>query len=344
MKRLLHILSLGLLIIAGQAHASEQVLGWQKFKVNDAQKERPLKGLLWYPAHSDAPVKRIHSNGVWVGVEAAKQATPLAGEHPLVVLSHGMYGNERNQNWLAEALVKAGYIVASLSHPGTSTWLRDPDDARQLWERPRDVSRVITHLLGSAKFAPFIDPERIFMAGHSLGGWTALWLAGGRYDAAKVKADCTANPTELICEIGDMWNIAKTPEDIHAMEQDLSDPRIKGIAVLDLGGTQTFATESLNKIDMPLLVIGAPKDVGGGLNLDIEARALVAQLPERMTTYLEPETMSHFDFLGMCTDKAIPILESENPEDGVICVDGTDERKRDHAYVISALSAFFGAF
>lgn len=73
MKRLLHILSLSLLIAAGQAQANDQVMGWQKFSTNDADRHRPLSGLIWYPAKNDARVKRIQSNGVWVGVDAAKK-------------------------------------------------------------------------------------------------------------------------------------------------------------------------------------------------------------------------------------------------------------------------------
>ncbi|WP_439143290.1 alpha/beta hydrolase family protein [Planktotalea sp.] len=341
MKRLLHILSLGLCIAAAQAYADTTVMGWQTLSVTDAQKERPIEGLLWYPAQDDTRVERIQSNGVWIGVDAAKNATPVEGKHPLVVLSHGMYGNARNQNWLAQALVSEGYIVASLNHPGTSTWLRDPDDARQLWERPRDVSRVITSLLGDKDFSALIDAERIFMGGHSLGGWTAMWLAGGRYDGTKVKAECAADPSDLICGISDMWQIAKTPEDVLAMEQDLSDPRIKAIAVFDLGGTQTFAFETLAKVKTPLLVIGAPKPSKGSLDLNRESRALVRALPKETTRYIELTSLSHFDFLGLCTERAVEILEDEIAGDGEICEDGAVERITDHALISNAVIAFF---
>jgi len=154
-----------------------------------------------------------------------------------------------------------------------------------LWERPRDVSRVITHLLGDKTFAPLIDPNAIFMGGHSLGGWTAVWLAGGRYDGEKVKAECAADPSDLICEIGDMWRIAKTPEDTKAMEH------------------------TLNAIKTPLLVFGAPKPSMGALDLDRESRALVAQLPKETTRYIEPATLTHFDFLGVCTERGMEILD-----------------------------------
>ena len=94
-----------------------------------------------------------------------------------------------------------------------------------------------------------------------------MWLAGGLYDGDKVKTDCATDPSELICKIGEMWRIVKTQEDIVSMEQDLSDPRIKAIAVFDLGGTQTFAPETLAIIKTPLLVIAAPKPSMGSLGL-----------------------------------------------------------------------------
>ncbi|WP_293440348.1 hypothetical protein [Planktotalea sp.] len=198
-----------------------------------------------------------------------------------------------------------------MSHPGTSTWLRDTDDARQLWERPHDVSRVISHLLSDDTFAPRIHPKNIFMGGHSLGGWTAVWLTDGLYDGDKVKTDCATDPSELICKIGEMWRIAKTEEDIVSMEQDLSDPRIKAIAVFDLGGTQTFAPETLAIIKTPLLVIGAPKPSMGSLDLYRESRALVASLPKDNVRYIEPASLTRFDFLGVFTERGTNILEDE---------------------------------
>ncbi len=341
MKHMIHMLALTLCIgTAHSASAETYNSGMRDIEIEDGN-TRSLAGTAWYPVAENERLKQQHKNGVWVGVEVAKKAKPLQGTYPLVVLSHGMYGNARNQNWLAVELVKQGYVAVTLNHPGTSTWLRNIDDARQIWERPKDVSRAISYMLGDNALGVQIDPERIYMAGHSLGGMTTVQLAGGRYAPEQIDTICDADPSELICELTEMWQLGQTPEDRRAMSQDLRDPRIKALAVLDLGGTQTFSGESLSQITAPLLVIGAPKDVKGSLDLDRESRALVAQLPEATTRYLEPETLSHFDFLGTCTEKAIPILEDEVPGDGYICFDGTDERIADHKIVSDALLAFF---
>lgn len=91
----------------------------------------------------------------------------------------------------------------------------------------------------------------------------------------------------------------------------------------------------------PVLIIGAPVDVDGtGLDLDIESRALAA-LPGGTATYLEPETLAHFDFLGLCTRDALEILHEEEPDDLFVCKDGRDERRAEHARIADELDGFF---
>jgi predicted dienelactone hydrolase len=258
-----------------------------------------------------------------------------------VVLSHGMFGNANNQAWLAQALAEKGYIVAAVNHPGTSTFNKDPDQRRMLWERPKDISRVIDYVLGGAEIGAQVMPDHIFMAGHSLGGFTAVALAGGQYDGTQFDGFCATHPGELVCGIFSDWTVAKSPEDRTAMQGDLSDPRIAGFAVFDLGGTQSFSRSSLAAIARPMLVIGAP-DNSHALNLDIESRALVAALPKANTTYLEPASLAHFDFLGNCTAQGLDILKDEEPDDAFVCEQGRDERTADHMMIIQAVTAFFG--
>lgn len=238
-------------------------------------------------------------------------------------------------------MAKRGYIVAAINHPGTSSWLRDPDDSRQLWERPKDISRVIDYFVNTPDLDVHIDKNRIFMAGHSLGGSTAVGLAGGRYDTVKMDKFCADHLNELVCNIFKQWHIAQTPEDIESMQADLSDSRIKGFVVLDLGGTQTFSKGSLSHILKPMLVIGAPYNMGHGLDLDIESRALITALPKNNVHYLEPEMLSHFDFLGECQPNATEFLKTNEPDDVFICMQGTKERREKHQMLVNTIVAFF---
>ena len=198
----------------------------------------------------------------------------------------------------------------------------------------------VVAIVGGAGIGAVVEPERIFMAGHSLGGFTAVALAGGRYDGAQFDGFCAGHPGELVCGIFAGWGVGKTPEDRVAMQGDLADARIAGFAVFDLGGTQSFSKASLAAIARPMLVMGAPEDIQG-LDLDIESRALVAALPEGVT-YLEPETLAHFDFLGLCTEAGLEILKEEEPEDAFVCENGREARMADHAAIADAVKAFFG--
>lgn len=314
--------------------------GFMNISIADRVGDRPIDGYLWYPTSQNQGIVQEHGNAVWKSIDVVPNGAPVAGKHPLVLVSHGMYGNSRNQAWLAQGLIEKGYIVAAIDHPGTSTFQRDPDQARALWERPHDITRTIDHILQMEDMNDLIDQDRIFMAGHSLGGFTAVALAGGRYDVAKVDGFCAEHPDDLVCGIFDRWQVAKTPQDRETIAKDWSDPRIKGFAVFDLGGTQTFSAQSLGAVTRPMLVYGAPLDISG-LDLDVESRALVAALPKENVTYLEPETLSHFDFLGVCTDRALAILREEEPEDVYVCERGTEERAREHGEIIATVAGFF---
>ncbi|GAB5448523.1 alpha/beta hydrolase family protein [Gymnodinialimonas sp.] len=332
------IAAIALLALTSVASATETYRTGM-VELDIAHDTRPLEGFLWYPTQTDDASVRAHGNAVWEAIRVIPYAAPAGGARPLVVLSHGMYGNARNQAWLAAELTKAGYIVAAIDHPGTSTFLRDPDDAREMWERPRDISRTIDHLL--ARDDVRVDPDRIYMAGHSLGGLTAVMLAGARYDPARIDGFCAEGLDDLVCGILAMWDVAVSEADRETIAQDWSDSRLAGIAVFDLGGTQAFAPESYGAIDTPMLVIGAPI-ANSGLNIDLESRALVEMLPEG-TPYLEPETLAHFDFLGLCTAQGLAILQEEEPDDAFICEDGGAARAAEHAMIAAEVIAFFEA-
>lgn len=344
MRRLLQVAILMAVAMSTSAEAQNYQTGLADLEIADSSGQRDLEGFIWYPTTETAGMSEQHSNPVWAGIKAIKDAGPAPGQYPLVVLSHGMYGNAMNQSWLASALAQRGYVVAAISHPGTSTWARDADDARQLWERPKDVSRLIDHLLGTSDLNGQINPDRIFMAGHSLGGFTAIALAGGRYDAETFDGFCAQHPGELVCGIFANWHVAQTPEDITEMSADLSDPRIKGFAVFDLGGTQTFSRDSLGRIETPMLIFGAPRNIEGtGIDLDVESRALIAALPKANVTYLEPATLAHFDFLGECRPNGIDILKEEEPDDVFICIDGGSKRRELHDMIIDAVAEHFAS-
>ncbi|MGW0203473.1 alpha/beta hydrolase family protein, partial [Nonomuraea sp. NPDC003201] len=90
------------------------------------------------------------------------------GPHPIVVLLHGFPGNERNFD-LAQALRRAGYAALVFHYRGSwgvgGTWS---------WHHVlEDAARVVE----SVRLDPRLDPARLAVVGHSMGGFAALMTA-----------------------------------------------------------------------------------------------------------------------------------------------------------------------
>ena len=116
-------------------------------------------------------------------VEVASDGAPF----PLVVFSHGRGSNGLYYAWFAEFLASRGYIVAALNHYRANTY----DStiaylANKLWQRPRDVGLTISFLLNDPFWGKSIDAARIGVAGHSQGGFTALWIGGAKVERRQV--------------------------------------------------------------------------------------------------------------------------------------------------------------
>jgi predicted dienelactone hydrolase len=60
--------------------------------------------------------------------------------------------------------------------------------ANKLWQRPVDISLIITDLLADPLWGNAIEADRIGVSGHSQGGFTSLWIAGAKVNRDKYLA------------------------------------------------------------------------------------------------------------------------------------------------------------
>jgi predicted dienelactone hydrolase len=67
---------------------------------------------VWYPTNAPHNQSRLGP----FDVDYARGAKPIAGQVPLVLLSHGHLGRPRNHHLTAAALVRAGYVVVAPQH------------------------------------------------------------------------------------------------------------------------------------------------------------------------------------------------------------------------------------
>ncbi|MGC5701856.1 alpha/beta fold hydrolase [Pseudomonas sp. NFXW11] len=320
-----------------QAHATDLV-GFRETTVADASNQRPLHVALWYPTNATAPLQTWAENPVFQGVQAVKDAAPSQTAHPLVVLSHGYRGNWRNLSWLAPALVAQGYIVAAPDHPGTTSFDQRPAEAAKLWERPKDLRRVIDTLLKDSTLAGSVDPQRIAAIGHSLGGWTVTALAGARYSPQLFLEECQKHPNPRLCGLGPELGI--TQDNQGPLGADLGDPRVKAVVLLDLGMARGFVPESLSAVKTPALVLAAGVD-NADMPVELESGYISANLAPARSSFKVLAEATHFSFMQLCKPGAVALLKKEEPGDEIICGDGAaGDRQQLHQQMAELIGGF----
>jgi uncharacterized protein len=116
-------------------------------------------------------VLHIPSHGV--SINGLVYSPAGAGPHPTLVICHGLPGNEKNLD-LAQAVRRAGWNAVTFNYrgswgsPGSFRFAQNLQDADAVLAYLRDPS--IAAKLG-------IDPKRIAIAGHSMGGWVVAHTA-----------------------------------------------------------------------------------------------------------------------------------------------------------------------
>lgn len=166
--------------------------------------------------------------------------------YPIILFSHGFTGCGTQSAFLTEGLAHAGYFVLAPNHrdaacgPGHEgklfeklTTLRSeepfhsPNDWSEATYRDRgaDLEAVLDAILKERSFQGVpIDPSRIGLAGHSLGGYTVLAMAGA-------------------------WPSWK-------------DRRIKAVLALSPYCTPFITKGDLDHLDVPVMYQGGTRDIG----------------------------------------------------------------------------------
>ena len=159
--------------------------------IDEARDGRVLAIDLWYPAAPSDAEPSIYEvfPGVAFAAAAAQHNAPfLGGQFPLILLSHGRTGIRISYSLVCEALAARGAIVVSSEHPGDTLfdWLTgtQTDDTTNEVNRVADANLVLNALLDGRSVIPgdiaaAIDRDRVALAGHSYGAYTAFAVAAG---------------------------------------------------------------------------------------------------------------------------------------------------------------------
>jgi predicted dienelactone hydrolase len=237
--------------------------------------------------------------GVWYPAE------PATAPRALIVISHGAGGDFRSHIDTAQALAKAGFVVATLTHTGDN-W-RDQSRTTDVVDRTRQLSVLIDFMLGRWEGRAGIDANRIGAFGFSSGGFTVLAAAGGDPDLSRLADHCRANPAFYDCRL--MGQHPRTPGGGQDAVRLPHDARIRALVVAAPALGFTFTRESLAKVTQPVQLWQAGGDQI--LPSPFYAEPVRDALPRR-PEYIRVEGAGHFDFMPPCS----PELAANAP---VIC-------------------------
>lgn len=291
-------------------------------------------GLL-YPADSDARESTRFlgppDRPLFVMGQTAHRAPmePGVKTWPVVLISHGTGGSAAGMGWLGCRLAGRGYVGIAVDHHGNTAgepYL--PEGFLCWWERARDLTLALDRLSRDGPLAGRLDETRAFAAGFSLGGYTALALAGAITDMRLFESWMKQQPGPVgpreFPDIADHIErlLATSPEFRRSQArqgESYLDDRVKAVfACAPAPPVRAFTEASLKGIEIPVGMI-----VGAG---DVEtphehcAAWLERLLADSRLTLLGPE-VGHYVFLCVTTEAGRAL----DPE---ICVDapGVDRR------------------
>ena len=326
-------------LITTAVAAAPYSVGLTAIEVPDPNGIRPVETHILYPTDTEEHPTLIAENRAIHGFEAVPDAPKISGRFPLVLISHGVYGKWSNYGWLGRELAASGMIVALPTHPGTAWTNRDSLETPKLWERPRDLSRIITHLQTDPVWGPLTTEQPVAAIGHSLGGYTVLAAAGARFDRERYASYCGDHPDRGDCHWYRQAGVDNAPS-VAMLERSLQEERLNAIISLDLGFTQAFEPSSVAAISAPTLVIGAGSHQPE-LPVAAESRHLSTMLPAATSTYHEIADISHFTFFPLCKPGAAKLLAAAGEGDEIICRDGGGrDRKTLHAALTDLIKTF----
>ncbi|MFV1805363.1 alpha/beta hydrolase family protein [Phaeobacter sp. Ax4a-4a] len=332
MKRLALLTMLGLPIAVPVA--ADMLPGYDRFDLTADHRASPIAASIWYPAANPTYRAPVGDGPIFDPTFAFIGPSIAQGEHPLVLLSHGSGGNSDSLGWLTSGLVANGAIVLAVNHPGSTSGDSSPRRSVDLGARANDLTAALDMILADPAFAPFIDPDRIGVVGFSLGGTTALGMAGVRFDGAAQDTNCSTGPDAADCVFFRRGGVRFA--DYPGFEADARDPRISRAVIVDpgFGGAADPGTLQGALAGITLINLG-DADRLGAVDVGPDGNDLANRLPD--ATYVEIAAANHFTFLGTCKSGAAALLEEE--QDDPICTDpkGAD-RTTAHLQLIDAIT------
>ncbi|MBC7920562.1 MAG: alpha/beta fold hydrolase [Ferruginibacter sp.] len=190
---------------------------------------------VFYPTNMLGKAEKV---GPYI-LDVSLNALIKTGIFPLIIISHGSGGSQWVYRTLAHYLAGHNFIVGLPEHPfnnrNNNTW---QGTVHNLIARPRHIQVAINGFFDHRNFAFHLKPDKVALIGHSMGGYTALALAGG-VPTSFPNESPSGQPQQITVAV---------------------DSRIKALVLLAPAAVWFMAEKSLSNVKVPILLLTAEKD------------------------------------------------------------------------------------
>ena len=261
--------------------------GYTKAEIELASLELKLLMHIFYPTETAEQAIQL---GPFI-LDVSENSTVSAGSYPLVIFSHGSGSMPLLFRGLGQYLARNGYIVGMPEHPfNNRTDNSGVDTLENFINRPLHLQIAINWFFEKSAFKSHLMADNISIIGHSLGGYTALALAGGIPTPLPFK-DISPKPLTVV-----------------------NDTRIKSMVLL-APATVLFSMEgALANVDLPILMYTAELDK---LTLGTQQADIVLNGVKNRTKVKHKiiPNAGHFSFMNVYPDelKSVNIPPSQDP-------------------------------
>jgi predicted dienelactone hydrolase len=143
------LLSLAAALLLASPPADSTTVGVSRFVAIDSVHGDTIRGLIWYPSVGAPRQTALGLQDLQVVLDGAYLAD--RERRPFVIVSHGTGGNELGHWDTAEALVRAGFVVATVRHAGdNSADASALGTDRSLYGRATQVAATLDRLLADS--------------------------------------------------------------------------------------------------------------------------------------------------------------------------------------------------
>ncbi|MER8448218.1 dienelactone hydrolase [Mesorhizobium sp. M1066] len=321
------------------ADAGDNV-GVRQFPAPSGERGADLDVTVWYPAQPGGETVMSGDTALFVGTAAMRDAPISGGKFPLILLSHGagLAGTPQALSWIATPLARQGFVVAAPAHPGNTGKNKSAAETMKLWLRPADLTAALTATAKDAFFAGHLEQGKVGVLGLSMGGNTALAIAGARIDPKLLAAYCDTDLLNVsLCD----W-VRQSGVDLHAMDlrssgRDNRDERIRFAMAIDPAPSDVFDVKSFAGIKIPVAIVNLGRP--GKIPVTADASGIAKAISK--ASYATIEDASHYSMFGECKRGAVGIIAAEQIGDPV-CDDGGARSRGDiHAQLIDMTIAAF---